>query len=173
MCIGDGMGLSQIYVTYTANSGQVNIFQMLNIGFSVTNSADAYITDSAAGGTAIAGGQKTNDRAVGVDANGKPLKSLADYSAEEGKKTADIVVCELTDATPAVFYAHQAERSMAAEIANDITKTPIDILLGSGYKDFTNKDKWQNFFGYNEAKRIYRFRNFNDFLNLPDKRSLL
>ena len=103
LCIGDGMGLSQIYATYTANRGQLNIFQILNIGFSITNSADAYITDSAAGGTAFANGQKTNDRAVGVDTNGKPLKSLAVYSAAAGKKTADIVVCELTDATPAVF----------------------------------------------------------------------
>ncbi|HEY9197042.1 MAG TPA: alkaline phosphatase, partial [Mucilaginibacter sp.] len=107
LCIGDGMGLSQIYSTYTANRGQLNIFQMQNIGFSVTYAADAYITDSAAGATAFAGGQKTNDRAVGVDATGKPLKSLAVYSAEAGKKTADIAVCELTDATPAAFYAHQ------------------------------------------------------------------
>src|ERR1700761_2629277 len=34
LCIGDGMGLSQQYATYTANRGQLNIFQMLNIGFS-------------------------------------------------------------------------------------------------------------------------------------------
>ena len=170
LCIGDGMGLSQIYATYTANRGRLNIFQMLNIGFSVTNAADAYITDSAAGGTAIAGGQKTNDRAIGIDANGKPLKSLTDYSAEAGKKTADIVVCELTDATPAVFYAHQTERSMAAEIAGDVTKTPIDILLGSGYKDFTKKVNGETPLDIMKQRGYTVIRNFNDFLNSPDKK---
>jgi alkaline phosphatase len=165
LCIGDGMGLSQIYATYTANRGQLNIFQILNIGFSITNSADAYITDSAAGGTAFANGQKTNDRAVGVDTAGKPLKSLADYSAQAGKKTADIVVCELTDATPAVFYAHQSERSNSTAIANDIVSSPIDIFLGSAYKDFTPKIDGQSALDKMQQKGYTVIRNFNDFLN--------
>ncbi|NHA02308.1 alkaline phosphatase [Mucilaginibacter sp. HC2] len=165
LCIGDGMGLSQIYSTYTANRGQLNIFQMQNIGFSITYSADAYITDSAAGGTAFATGQKTDDRAVGVDPSGKPLKSLAVYSAEAGKKTADIVACELTDATPAVFYAHQSERSSAAAIANDMVSTPIDILLGSGYKDFTEKVNGETPLDKMKQKGYTVIRNFDEFLS--------
>jgi alkaline phosphatase len=172
LCIGDGMGLSQIYATYTSNHGQLNIFQMLNIGFSITNSADAYITDSAAGGTAFANGQKTNDRAVGVDTAGKPLKSLADYSAEAGKKTADIVVCELTDATPAVFYAHQSERSSSTAIANDIVSSPIDIFLGSAYKDFTQKVNDESPLDKMQQKGYTVIRNFDTFLNSPAKKIL-
>ncbi|MGF7042862.1 alkaline phosphatase [Mucilaginibacter lappiensis] len=170
LCIGDGMGLAQIYSTYTANRGQLNIFQMLNIGFSITNSADAYITDSAAGGTAFATGQKTDNRAVGVDPSGKPLKSLAVYSAEAGKKTADIVACELTDATPAVFYAHQSERANAAAIANDMVSTPIDILLGSGYKDFTQKVNGETPLDKLKQKGYTIIRNFDEFLNSPAKK---
>ncbi|WPU91901.1 alkaline phosphatase [Mucilaginibacter sabulilitoris] len=167
LCIGDGMGLSQIYSTYTANRGQLNIFQMQNIGFSVTNAADAYITDSAAGGTAFATGQKTNDRAVGVDASGKPLKSLAVYSAEAGKKTADIAACELTDATPAVFYAHQSERSNMTAIANDMVSTPIDILLGSGSQYFTQKVNGETPLDKLKQKGYTIIRNFDEFLNSP------
>jgi alkaline phosphatase len=165
LCIGDGMGLSQIYSTYTANRGQLNIFQMLNIGFSVTNSADAYITDSAAGATAFASGQKTNDRAIGVDPAGKPLKSLADYSAEAGKKTADIVVCELTDATPAAFYAHDSERSHSTAIANQITSSPIDIFLGSAYKDFIWPVNGESPIDKMKKRGYAIIRNFNDFLS--------
>ncbi|AYL94921.1 alkaline phosphatase [Mucilaginibacter celer] len=165
LCIGDGMGLSQIYSTYTANRGQLNIFQMLNIGFSVTNSADAYITDSAAGATAFASGQKTNDRAVGVDPAGKPLKSLADYSAEAGKKTADIVVCELTDATPAAFYAHDSERSHSTAIANQIASSPIDIFLGSAYKDFIWPVNGESPIDKMKKRGYAIIRNFDEFLS--------
>lgn len=167
LCIGDGMGLAQIYSTYTANRGQLNIFQMQNIGFSVTNAADAYITDSAAGGTAFATGKKTNDRAIGVNASGKPLKSLAVYSAEAGKKTADIAACELTDATPAVFYAHQSERSNMTAIANDMVSTPIDILLGSGYQYFTQKVNGDTPLDKLKQKGYTVIRSFDEFLNSP------
>jgi alkaline phosphatase len=167
LCIGDGMGLSQLYATYSANRGQLNIFQMLNMGFSVTYSADAYITDSAAGATAFASGQKTNDRAVGVDPEGKPLKSLADYSAEAGKKTADIVVCELTDATPAAFYAHNAERSNATDIAGQIVSSPVDIFLGSAYKDFIQPVNGQTPIDKMKQRGYTIIRTFDEFLNTP------
>jgi len=167
LCIGDGMGLSQLYATYSANKGQLNIFQMLNMGFSVTYSADAYITDSAAGATAFASGQKTNDRAIGVDADGKPLRSLADYSADAGKKTADIAVCELTDATPAAFYAHDAERSHAAAIASQIVSSPVDIFLGSGYNDFLRPLNGVTPIDKMKQRGYAIVRNFDDFLNTP------
>lgn len=167
LCIGDGMGLSQIYSTYTTNYGQLNIFQMKNIGFSITNSADAYVTDSAAGATAFDAGQKTDNRAVGVDPVGKPLKSLAEYSAEAGKKVADLVACELTDATPAAFYAHQSERANATDIANDMVTTPIDVLLGSGYKDFTKVTDGQTPVDKMKQRGYTVIRNFNEFLNSP------
>ena len=136
LLIGDGMGLTQIYSAFTANQGQLNLFQMRNVGLSVTNAADTYITDSAAGGTAMAGGEKTNNRAIGVDSTGKPLKSLAVYAAQEGKKTAVISVGDLADATPAAFYAHQPDRSMEPQIAQDMHTSGINMLLGSGISDF-------------------------------------
>ncbi|WP_040627613.1 alkaline phosphatase [Mucilaginibacter paludis] len=172
LCIGDGMGLSQLYATYSANRGQLNIFQMLNAGFSVTYSADAYITDSAAGATAFASGQKTNDRAIGVDAAGKPLRSLADYSADAGKKIADIVLCELTDATPAAFYAHEAERSHATAIANQIVSSPVDLFLGSGYNDFTQQLNGQTPVDQMKQRGYTIIRNFDEFLNTPSTKVL-
>jgi alkaline phosphatase len=172
LCIGDGMGLGQLYATYTANQGKLNIFGMRNIGFSVTNAADAYITDSAAGGTAFATGQQTNDRAVGVDVNGKPLQSLATYSAAAGKKTAIIAVCSLTDATPAAFYGHRQERSDSTLIATDIISSNADIFLGAGYSDFTTKVNGVPVTDLMTQRGYSVIRNFDDFLKSPAKKIL-
>lgn len=164
LLIGDGMGLAQIYSGYTANQGALNLFKMRSMGLSVTNAADTYITDSAAGGTAMAGGEKTNNRAIGVDTAGKPLKSLAIHAAEAGKKTAVISVGDLADATPAVFYAHQPDRGMEVAIANDMASANIDIILGSGPANFIQK-----FNGSSAAEKLKKSGytisyNLNDFL---------
>ncbi|MXV16756.1 alkaline phosphatase [Hufsiella ginkgonis] len=141
LCIGDGMGITQLYSAYTSNGGQLNIFNMTNTGFSITNAADAYCTDSAAGATAMATGEKTNNRAIGVDPQNKPLRSLLDYSMEAGKKSALIAVCDITDATPAAFYAHVKDRSQAADIARDMATIKADIVLGSGLSHFASQPK--------------------------------
>ncbi len=141
LLIGDGMGLPHAYATYTVNRGQLNLFQFQSIGLSITTAADAYGTDSAAGATAMATGEKTNNRAVGVDTAGKPLKSLVSHAAEAGMKTAVVAASDLTDATPAAFYAHQKERSESIAIAHDLAavQTDIDILVGAGRKSFEAK----------------------------------
>ena len=130
--IGDGMGLAHSYSAYTANHGKLNLFQMQNIGLSVTTAANAYGTDSAAGATAMATGEKTNNRHIGTDTSGKPLKSIMSFASEAGKKTAIIVSELITGATPSAFYAHQTERDESVAIANDLPEAGIDIIVGSG-----------------------------------------
>jgi len=76
LMIGDGMGLSQMYSGLTANKGSLNIERCPFIGLSKTQSADNYITDSAAGGTTIACGSKTNNGVIGLDADSAHLKSV-------------------------------------------------------------------------------------------------
>jgi len=75
------------------------------------------------------------------------------------------VVCELTDATPAVFYAHQSERSNSTAIASDIVSSPIDIFLGSAYKDFTQKVNGESPLDKMQQKGYTIIRNFDTFLN--------
>ena len=69
--IGDGMGAAQAYAAYTANGGALNMFNMPYTGFSCTQSSNNYITDSAAGGTALSCGVRTKNGAIGVDSTGK------------------------------------------------------------------------------------------------------
>lgn len=140
LLIGDGMGLAQIYAGMTANHGNLNLSQFLNIGFSKTNAADSYITDSAAGGTAMATGHKTRNRAIGVDSNLVAVPNLPDKIKPLGIKTGLISAGSMTDATPAAFYAHQPDRSLELDIAHDYLKSPVDIFIGGG-ADMFDKSK--------------------------------
>lgn len=142
LLIGDGMGLAQIQAGLSANFGNANLIQIKHIGFSRTEAVNSDFTDSAAGATAMATGQKTNNRYISVGADGKKLEALPDLLATFGIKTGIISSGDITDATPAAFYAHQPERSMSQEIAADLANSHVDILVGSNRKSFTeNKDK--------------------------------
>ena len=139
LLIGDGTSWPQLYAGYTANRGELNIFKMLNVGLSKTSSYDAYITDSAPGSTAFSSGEKTNNRAVGVDHTGKAMTLLPKLLSEKRKVKTGLITCgDIADATPADFYAHQPERDNATSILRDLEKEPIDILMGSGDESLNN-----------------------------------
>jgi len=139
LLIGDGTGLTQWFSGYTANQGRLNVFGIHDIGFSLTAAADSYITDSAAGATAMATGTKTNNRFVGVDSVGNKLTPITDRLKLRKFRTAIISNGDITDATPASFYAHQPERSMSEAIALDFLSTSNDILIGGGLASFKNR----------------------------------
>jgi alkaline phosphatase len=137
--IGDGMGVAQVYAGITANHGSLNLERATATGFSKTYSASHYITESAAGGTAIACGQKTNNDHVGVNANGDSIPSMLNLAHLKGLSTGIVVTCGLTHATPAAFSAHQKSRSMGEEIAADIARSKIDVLIGGGRNMFEKR----------------------------------
>jgi alkaline phosphatase len=138
LLIGDGMGLAQIQAGLSANFGQSNIINMKHIGLSRTEASNSDFTDSAAGGTALATGHKTNNRYIGVDANGKLISAIPDTLAQHGIKSGIISAGDITDATPAAFYAHQIDRTMSQEIAADFKNSHVDILVGSRRESFLN-----------------------------------
>ncbi|MCW3786706.1 alkaline phosphatase [Plebeiibacterium sediminum] len=142
LLIGDGMGVDHIFAGITANKGQLNLQNFKSIGFSKTQSADDYVTDSAAGGTALACGKKTSNGSIGVDENGNTLKSILEIADANGLATGLVSTSAITHATPASFIAHQPKRSMYEEIAADFLKTDIDVFIGGGNSFFTDrKDK--------------------------------
>jgi alkaline phosphatase len=136
LLIGDGMGLAHIHAGYTANFNKLNLYQFRATGLSLTSSYDSYITDSAPGSTAFSAGIKTNNRAVGVDHTGVAVPLLPVFMKAKGKKTAVITTGDISDATPADFYAHQSERNSSEAILKDLAKEPIDLLMGAGQSNF-------------------------------------
>lgn len=139
LLIGDGMGSAQVYAGLTANKGQLNLMQFPYSGYSITTSASNYITDSAAGGTALSTGKKTYNGAIGVDTAGTPIKTILEIAEEMGKGTGLVSSSSITHATPASFIAHQPERGMQEEIAADFLKTDIDVFIGGGKKYFDQR----------------------------------
>lgn len=90
--IGDGMGTSQrdlIRYATVGTEGQLAMDSMPYAGRSETSPLDpeGFVTDSAAGGTAIATGVKTFNGAVGIDAEENPVPTMLEQAKEAGKAT--------------------------------------------------------------------------------------
>lgn len=146
LMIGDGMSLMHVYSAWTANRGKLFLDNCQAVGLSKTYCANKLITDSGAGGTAIATGQKTNYHSVGVDTQGRPLKSLVDLASEKGKSTGIAVTCRLWDATPADFCCHNTDRDAEAEIVADYVNCNADYVFGGGAKLFENREDGRDLF---------------------------
>lgn len=138
--IGDGMGPAQVYSLILTSQEKTAFERFPYSGFSITKSASNEITDSAAGGSAIANGTKTNNGVVGMDPDSIPVPSMLEIFAEQGKKTGVVVTCAVTHATPADFIAHNIYRGNNEEIAMEISeKEGLDVLIGGGKKYFTER----------------------------------
>ncbi len=144
LMIGDGMGLVQVYAGMTANGGHLFLENFKNIGFSKTYSSDNYITDSAAGGTALSSGIKTYNGAIGVDPNKKPVVNIREMAEKKGMKTGLVSTSAITHATPASFIAHVDSRGSYEDIALDFLKTNIDVFIGGGIKNFEERKDGKN-----------------------------
>ncbi|MBC9909883.1 alkaline phosphatase [Chitinophaga varians] len=142
--VGDGMGTTQIYAGLTANKGSLNLERIKCIGFSRTNSANNYMTESAAGATAFSIGQKTYNGAIGVDSTGKPQPTILEIARQHGLSTGIVVTTDITDATPATFAAHQKTRDMQAEIAADYVNSGVEVLVGAGREHFDQRKDGRN-----------------------------
>ncbi|MBR4838478.1 MAG: alkaline phosphatase [Bacteroidales bacterium] len=139
--IGDGMGTAQVYSLILTSNEKTSFERFPYTGFSITKSASNEITDSAAGGTAIAIGKKTNNGVIGMNSDSIPVPSMLDILAEQGKKTGVVVTCSVTHATPADFIAHNISRKNNEEIALEISeKERLDVLFGGGKKYFTERN---------------------------------
>lgn len=134
--IGDGMGLGSISAYYFSNTN-ANIVKFKNIGLMTTHADGALVTDSAAGGTALATGYKTRNGYISMSPEGKSLETLMEIAKKKNKATGLVVTCSITHATPAVFYAHVSSRSDEKQIALFMTNQVIDVAFGGGLSFFT------------------------------------
>jgi len=137
--IGDGMGVN--YVTASVLSLKNDPFRRFTTtGFSVTCSADALVTDSAAGATAIATGYRTNNHVISVHPEtGESLLTILELAERLNKSTGVVVTSSVTHATPGGFVAHASDRSMELEIAEQFTNLDLEVVIGGGTKFFVPK----------------------------------
>ncbi|HAQ18735.1 MAG TPA: alkaline phosphatase [Prolixibacteraceae bacterium] len=160
--IGDGMGTSQIFAGLTANGGHLFLDNFKQVGFSKTQSSDNYITDSAAGGTALSAGQKTYNGAIAVNTDTVAIKTILEMAEEKGMSTGLVSTSAITHATPASYIAHQGSRGSYEDIAADFLKTDIDVFIGGGYKHFTERKDKRDLAGELKQKGYQVLRNMDE-----------
>ncbi len=144
LMIGDGMGLAHVFASMTANRGHLFLENFKQIGFSRTNSSDDYITDSAAGATALSAGIKTYNGAVGVDPDKKVVPGIRELAEKKGLKTGLVSTSAITHATPACFIAHTESRGNYEDIAAQFLTTNIDVFIGGGINNFEKRKDGRN-----------------------------
>ena len=144
--IGDGMGLPQISTAFYFGGSTPNFEQFENIGLIKTSSTSHKITDSAAGATAFATGEKTYKRAIGVSKDTLPLPSILETLQKKGYQTGLVSLTSITHATPASFYAHVKDRDLEDEIALQLVDANVDFFAGGGLKHFTKREDQKNLY---------------------------
>ncbi|MER7806639.1 alkaline phosphatase [Streptomyces sp900116325] len=135
---GDGMGASMreaARLNLSGLEGQLAMDRLAASGQLTTTPHDpkAVVTDSAAAATAWATGEKTYNGAISVDVDGNPLATLGQQAKAAGKATGLVTTAQVTDASPAAFFANTADRGQQDEIARqylDVSKP--DVILGGG-----------------------------------------
>ena len=156
LVIADGtgpnlMGYLMEYARLAPNSPykdrKSNLEKMFSTGkngivFNYTDST--IVTDSAAAATQFATGVKTYPEALGVNADGKKVNSVLYNAKQKGYATGVLTDVYVLDATPAAFYAHQANRKMRDGIIEDMTITQPDIVLGGGLDYFVSETDLEN-----------------------------
>ena len=139
--IGDGMALPQVFATMLATGEDLAFQQFPYIGVVDTRSASNDITDSAAGGTALACDRKTKNGMVGMDVDTLAMESILDVMADMGKSTGIVVTCYSGHATPATFYAKVPQRKMYQDIALQMAESDkLNVMIAGGRKHFVNRN---------------------------------
>lgn len=159
LIIGDGMGMGHVMATESYNRNVLKSTEpLLMMQFPVnsvamTFSANKKVTDSAAAGTALATGVKTNNYTIGMDAEGNPVTSVAtELKTKYGYGVAMVTSVAYDDATPATHYAHRSDRGMFEGINYDGARSEFDFIAGAGsHQDEKDKEITKRLFKDYEA----------------------
>lgn len=144
--IGDGMGMGHVMAAQSYNREVLKskdpllMMQFPVVSMVTTYSASGRVTDSAAAGTALSTGYKTNNGMLGVTPDSVAVKSVASYLKDEGWGVGIITTVAPDDATPGAFYANQPNRSMAYEIDKQMAESGYEFVAGSKLRGTKDKD---------------------------------
>ena len=152
--IGDGMGFEFISAyRYAMSDLETKDMAETQFDHYLTGAAmtypedDTWVTDSAAGATALATGEKSYNGAIGMDNDKTSLKTVMEYAKESGYMTGSVSTSQVNHATPASFFSHHPSRYEYNEIADLMAQQYIkeeasyDVLLGGGQQYFIRDDK--------------------------------
>ncbi len=143
--IGDGMGHEHIELARQLLGDHADMLRAIpRQGTLGTVNAAGKITDSAAAGTALACGVKTENGRLGTTPDGASVDSIMKSAQRAGRRTGVVASVCLNHATPAAFYAHVKSRTQYDDIACQIADSGLDFL-GGGTPNFSanfDRDGW-------------------------------
>lgn len=144
LLIGDGMGLAQVVsarLTAVGASGRLYMERMPITGYMNTHSAYHLVTDSAAAGTALATGYKTQNKKIAMSPDRERLTTILEVLKKKGWATGLVATSGITHATPASFASHVRSRYMEDKIASQLLGNKVNVLLGGGKEFFLPSDE--------------------------------
>lgn len=160
--IGDGNAMPQINMAENflgaqkggnPEASRLSFTKFPAQGMNTTYSENSFITDSAAAGTAIATGKKTDSGVISMGSDKKTsYKTVAELAKEQGMKVGIVSSVSIDHATPAVFYAHTETRKNYYDIDLALGKSGFDYFGGGAMKKPTGPDKNQPS-AYDAAKK--------------------
>jgi alkaline phosphatase len=147
LLIGDGTGPQEfgLLMDWSDAASRTTNFETLcdegSTGWLRTAPAGGPLTDSAAGATALACGVSTKNAMIAMSPSGKPLPTCLEDARAHGRRTGLVTTATITDATPACFAAHVANRGEQNDIAAQYVHDEhgVDVLFGGGAKHFSAK----------------------------------
>ena len=138
LLIPDGLGASYLTASRIFKGEELGFERYLK-GMLKTDSADTNVTDSAAAGTAMATGYKTDNGKISITPDGIEPDSILDAARNKDKATGLVATSRITHATPAVFVSHDASRGNEVALAQQYIDN-VDVILGGGRDMFTHED---------------------------------
>lgn len=153
--LGDAAGIPTLHGASVHGYGEPQelfVFRMPHLALMETSAASGWVTDSAAGMTAIVTGHKTHngvisqsDSAVRRKKDGEPLKTILEYAEEKGLSTGVVSNSSVASATPAACYAHANDRDKDGEIFAQILKPRfgdgVDVVIGPDREEILEATK--------------------------------
>lgn len=146
--IGDGLGVPALTAATYAKGAPLSMLGMDKMGLATTHSYDFATTDSAAAATALAAGRKTHFEGVSVTPGttveqeqdpAHQTPTILEKAEAAGWKTGLVATVRLNHATPGAFAAHRVSRHQYDEIALDMSKSGVDVMIGGGRKYFNQR----------------------------------
>ncbi|MEO0281917.1 MAG: alkaline phosphatase [candidate division WOR-3 bacterium] len=151
---------------------EISFDRFSQIFYCETTADKTYITDSAAAGTAIFTGTKTENGIIGLNSNKMEVENIVEFCEKNSLLTGIITNTRVTHATPASTYAHIDNRNKEYEIAYQLSKKNIDIVIGGGIKYFKKENRFDKIDLLKEfqKKGYLVIKDKTGLKNVPDKK---
>ncbi|MBK1692958.1 alkaline phosphatase [Ectothiorhodospira mobilis] len=151
--IPDGQSQSVVKLARLYRDAPLAVDDILT-GMVDTTMANSVITGSAAAGTAFATGYRTTEPHIGLAPRPhdvvstyeppagvdwdtwayRPLSTVLEGAALQGKATGLVATSRITHATPATYAAHVDDRGDEDTIMKHLVHQDLDVVLGGGYR---------------------------------------